>query len=113
MTKQNRLKGKLYESTLELCEAIINWITSNRKALGRIEFDDYRKRVMGIPRSIASALDESKIDECFRNLIIVKKELNALLMEIKSRYRIIGRLEEGIEGCFTKFTVFLNDYHYC
>ena len=110
---QTILKLQLYESTLELCEAIMNWTISNRKALRRSEFEDYRKRVMVIPRSIGSALDESKIEECFGKLIIVNKELNSLLIEIKSRYRTIGRLELNIEECFTKYTKFLNDYHYC
>lgn len=113
MTKQSKLKGKLYESTLELCEAIMNWITSNRKALGRIEFEDYRKRVMAIPGSITFALDESKIDKCFEKLIIVNKELSALYMKIKSLYHAIGRLEENIEECIKKFTKLINDYHHC
>lgn len=89
----------------------MNWMIENRKALGRDEFEKLTKRVRMFPQKIGNALARSKIDECFKELLIVNKELNELLLEIKKRYHKIGKLENDIEACFTEFTNILNDYH--
>lgn len=102
---------QLYESSNELYQAIMNWIVGNRKALSRIEIENFSKRLKVIPRKVGLALEKSKIDECFKEMIIVRKELETFLMEIRSKYQTMGRLENDIEECFTKFTKILNDYH--
>lgn len=102
---------RLYECSNELCQAIMNWIVGNRKALSKIEIENFSRRLKVIPRKVGFALEKPKIDECFKELIIVNKELNAFLMEIRSKYQTIEKLENDIEECFTTFTEILNDYH--
>ncbi|GAE37659.1 hypothetical protein [Halalkalibacter akibai] len=102
---------RLYECSNDLCQAIINWIVGNRKALSKIEIENFSRRLTMIRRKVGLALEKSKIDGCFKELIIVRKEMETLLMEIRSKYQTIERLENDIEDCFTKFTEILNDYH--
>lgn len=107
---QRTMMLRLYECSNELCQAIINWIVGNRKAHSKIEIENFSRRLTKIRRKVGLALEKSKIDECFKELIIVRKELETLLMEIR-KYQTIERLENDIEECFTKFTEILNDYH--
>ncbi|MQR93688.1 hypothetical protein [Fictibacillus phosphorivorans] len=102
-------KLKIYESSNELCEVILNYIVGNRKVISITEFDSYTKRIMMIHRKMGLALGKSKMDECFNELIIISEEMNVLLLEIKSKYFIMGRLENDIDECFTKFTKILKD----
>lgn len=106
-------KLELYESSNELCQSIMNWIVSNRRAFSRIEIENLKRRLMMISRKVGLALGKSQVEDCFEKLIIVNKELNALLSEINSRTLTTGRLEKDIEECLSKFTTLLNDYHYC